>query len=173
MTRARSTAVRALAACATTAALLTGCGVRETGVVEAGGPATIEVYPNQQQRLLLFFLTSSGHLTPVTREAPRNDQSRPDAGTVDGRKLLSMLFAGPIDTETAAGLHTELPRLSGHVERKSDRDGVTIVLPLAVRSLKASAVRQIVCTTAYAENGDGRAEVTLGGTDGTLPPTRC
>ncbi|MFE0517139.1 hypothetical protein [Streptomyces sp. NPDC058964] len=183
MRRPGSTAVRALAACAASAALVTGCGVQDTGVVEAGGPATVSVYPDQQQRVLLFFLTSSGRLAPVSRMDPTDPGvtagtgwgtgASAESGGIDGRKLLAVLFHGPSETEAAAGLHTELPPGSGVIDWSSTPDGIEVRLPLAVRSLKRSAVRQIVCTTAYAEDGDGLAEVVLVGRDGMLPPARC
>jgi hypothetical protein len=55
---------------------------------------------------------------------------------------------------------------------KATPDEVMVLLPLAVRSLRAAAVRQVVCTAAYVEGG-GTAEVTVLGPDGTLPPERC
>ncbi|MER5753309.1 hypothetical protein [Streptomyces sp. NPDC002088] len=171
MTRTGSTTGRAVAACATTAALLTGCGVQETGVVEAGGPATITVFPASDQRMLLFFLASDGRLTPVTRLSTTDVP--PNAKQEWIGKTLAALFAGPSANERAAGLHTGLPAKGAKMVFKSTSSTITIRLPLPVRPLAKTALRQLVCTAAYAEGGDGTAEVTIAGDDGTLPPTLC
>ncbi|MER6979185.1 hypothetical protein [Streptomyces carpinensis] len=83
------------------------------------------------------------------------------------------MFAGPEPHESAAGLHTELPPFHGPVEVEGSGHGVALRLPLAVRRLDASAVRQVVCTAAYTEGRDGTAEVTVRGDDGALPPAVC
>lgn len=42
-----------------------------------------------------------------------------------------------------------------------------------MRPLGKPAVRQLVCTAAFAQDGDGTAEVTVQGEDGALPAARC
>ncbi|MEV5987693.1 hypothetical protein AB0L85_22210 [Streptomyces sp. NPDC052051] len=163
---------RAVAACLSAVALLTGCGVQQTDVIEAGGPATVGVFPDPENRMLLFFLSPQGRLTPVTR---RVGTAPPPAGAgpVDPGKVVAALFAGPRANEREAGLHTELPpQLTGAVWTKATPGKLTLHLPLAVRTFKAAAVRQVVCTVAFTD-GDGGAEVTVIGPDGTLPPTHC
>ncbi|MFF4836015.1 hypothetical protein [Streptomyces sp. NPDC001315] len=171
MTRTGSTTGRAVAAWAMAAALLTGCGVQETGVVEAGGPATVIVFPASDQRMLLFFLASDGRLTPVTRLSAADVPANAKQEWV--RKTLAALFAGPSASERAAGLHTGLPEEGAEMELNSTSTTLTILLPLPVRPLAKTALRQLVCTAAYAAGGDGTAEVTIAGDDGTLPPTHC
>ncbi|OIJ98564.1 hypothetical protein [Streptomyces colonosanans] len=176
-----STAVgRAVAACVTAAALLTGCGVQQTDVIEAGGPATIGVFPAPENRMVLFFLSPQGRPTPVMRRVGTNldpkggaDYPPAGAGPVDRGKVVAALFAGPWANEREAGLHTELPpQLNGPVGITATSGKLILRLPLAVRPLKAAAVRQVVCTVAFA-GGDGGAEVTIMGPDGTLPAAHC
>ncbi|MGW3496020.1 hypothetical protein [Streptomyces sp. NPDC001020] len=167
-----STAVVRAAACVTAAGLLTGCGVQQTDVIEAGGPATVNVFPAPGQRLLLFFLSPQGHLTPVVRPVKSEQYAPAGVEPVDRQKVLAMLFAGPQANERAAGLHTELPQLNGAMGIKSTPSNVTVLLPLAVRHFEATAVRQVVCTVAFAD-GDGSAEVVIVGNDGTLPAAHC
>ncbi|OMI41059.1 hypothetical protein [Streptomyces sparsogenes] len=178
MKRRGAAAARAAAACVMAVAPLTGCGVRGSDVIEAGGPATVTVFPADEQRLLLFFVSPEGRLTPVARrvggdgsgQAVRSGQA---VGPPLGDKVLAALFAGPSDGERAAGLRTRLPRPEGRPAMKWSPRDVLVHLPLAVRDLSETARRQVVCTVAYAEGGDGDAEVTLAGQDGALPPTHC
>jgi hypothetical protein len=92
---------------------------------------------------------------------------------VDAPTGVTTLFAGPRADERAAGLHTELPKLNGPVGVSTGPGTVRIVLPLAVRPLGKPAVRQLVCTASFAQDGDGTAEVTVQGEDGALPAARC
>ncbi|MGY0057459.1 hypothetical protein ACWY4P_12980 [Streptomyces sp. LZ34] len=165
----------AAATCVAAAALLTGCGVRQSDVIEAGGPATVTVFPAAEQRLLLFFVSPEGRLTPVSRGIFL-DQDGKYAGPVPGQKVLSVLLAGPSAEARAAGLHTELPRAAkglGFVGMKSSPNQVLVSVPFAVRDLKKTAVRQLVCTAAYAGGDDGTAEVIIAGDDGRLPSAHC
>ncbi|POX57278.1 hypothetical protein C3489_00760 [Streptomyces sp. Ru71] len=162
-----------MAACVAAAAVLTGCGVRGTDVVEAGGPATIAVPPSPGQRmLLLYFLDADDRPTPVARVLPAGDPTEPDTRPVSGAKALAALFEGPHGSEIAAGLHTELPRFRGDLQAQVSDEGVTVHVPMAARTLTPAAVRQIVCTASFGEGG-GTAPVTIWGDDGGLPPARC
>ncbi|MFJ5973958.1 hypothetical protein [Streptomyces sp. NPDC093060] len=173
MRHPRLLAGRAVVAFAMAAALLTGCGVQQTGVVEAGGSATVAVSASPGRRgLLLYFLSSDDRVTPVFRMLSNGDEADAHPPPVSRAKTLAVLFAGPRDNEIAAGLHTELPRTQGSLQVDATDAGVTIHLPIAVRTLKPAAVQQIVCTAAYAEGG-GAAEVTIWGEDGDLPGTHC
>ncbi|MFD3660717.1 hypothetical protein ACFWVF_08955 [Streptomyces sp. NPDC058659] len=99
---------------------------------------------------------------------------------VVSNKVLAALLAGPNQAEAAAGLTTALPHGAGvpHVQvEKSggaqDRRLLRLRAPFTVTDLPATAVRQLVCTTAYAEDRMGLAEVAVTGPDGALPPTTC
>ncbi|NUP39534.1 MAG: hypothetical protein HOY76_21605 [Streptomyces sp.] len=154
---------------------LTGCGVRQSDVIEAGGPATVTVFPDAKQRQIVFFVSSEGRLTPVAGGVftDTDREGGYENGKVPGEIALSMLLFGPSEKARAAGLHTELPPAEGHIDMKSGTDQALVRVPVAVRRLGKTAVRQLVCTAAYAEGGDGTAEVTVAGNDGRLPPAHC
>lgn len=158
--------------CVLAAVLLTACGVQQTGVVEAGGPATANVYANAPgQRQLLFFLSPDGRVTPVVREAGTGDEP---AAPVISFELIGALFAGPLANERAAGLRTGLPALTGAVRAEAGRDTVHLTFAFPVRTLKDNAVRQVVCTAAYSDGHDGgTTAVTITGSDGALPSALC
>ncbi|HBF82638.1 MAG TPA: hypothetical protein DD420_22715 [Streptomyces sp.] len=46
---------------------LAGCGIRETDVIEAGGPAVADLLPPREGRVLLFFFSPDDALLPVPR----------------------------------------------------------------------------------------------------------
>ncbi|MET9518988.1 hypothetical protein [Streptomyces sp. NPDC002994] len=155
--------------------LLAGCGIRASEVVEAGGPAVADVA--QEGGMLLFFVGPDGSSIPVARFV---DGVTPTATA----KKLAALLDGPTPEEHAAGITTRLPTGSTpvQVEPATDEEGssragapekvhVTVAFP--VRSLDAAAVRQLVCTTAHAEDPEGLVKVTLTGSDGSLPVTAC
>ncbi|MFI6418175.1 hypothetical protein ACIBG6_12340 [Streptomyces sp. NPDC050842] len=102
------------------------------------------------------------------------------ASRVVSDKVLAALLAGPNQAEAAAGLTTALPRGAGvphvQVEKSGGTQGRRLLrlrAPFKVTDLPATAVRQLVCTTAYAEDRLGLAEVAVTGADGALPPTTC
>ncbi|MEU1230789.1 hypothetical protein [Streptomyces sp. NPDC005828] len=95
-------------------------------------------------------------------------------------KVLAALIAGPAVADTAAGLTTGLPAYpeAPHAEvlkglTPEGRHSVRLRLPFPVGDLSDGAVQQLVCTTAYAQDGGGRVDVSLVGADGSLPATRC
>lgn len=88
-------------------------------------------------------------------------------------QVVTVLLDGPEPQEGKAGLGTGLPSSAGPVDVVSSRGTVRITLPFPVRRLKDNAVRQVVCTAAYAEGREDAAAIVLAGSDGTLPPARC
>ncbi|WP_406057980.1 hypothetical protein OG462_15245 [Streptomyces sp. NBC_01077] len=100
-------------------------------------------------------------------------------------KILAMLLAGPRENETAAGITTALPGTEAgsptmlQASTGSASTGtparrlIWIRTPFPVKKLSGAAVRQLVCTTAYAEHPAGLVEVSLSGPDGILPTQRC
>lgn len=100
-------------------------------------------------------------------------------------KILAALLAGPRENETAAGITTALPssRIRGaepvprvtEIPAKTDaaRPLFRLRAPFPVNELPEAAVRQLVCTTAYAKHPAGRVDVSVGGPDGLLPTARC
>ncbi|GGK08205.1 hypothetical protein GCM10011583_45240 [Streptomyces camponoticapitis] len=178
------------------ALLLTGCDIQSTDAIDAGDPATIQVFPSREDRTLLFF-RSGGALMPIARPSayetmpdlsnPSNPSDRPttDAATA-GTKTLVALLAGPLPAERAVGLSDglpdlpDLPDLPGEGGRDRSprveltKDARTLAtLPFALSSLDDLAVRQVICTVAFARDAEGGEPVVLRGTDGTLGPAGC
>ncbi|MGW7430457.1 hypothetical protein ACWGIN_12995 [Streptomyces sp. NPDC054861] len=176
---------------------LTGCGIQQSDVVEAGGPATIAVAPGEGNRMLLFYVDADGRLTPAARSLPPlfGDDYRLAQGQVPptyprgmgvaARPALSALLRGPTAAERGAGLSTRLPQPGRKwtddkrgplVNVEPGEDGeptlrVSVDFPLG--DLDGTAARQLVCTAAYAEETDGRIPVVLSGPGSTRPAERC
>jgi hypothetical protein len=200
MRRARTRCRHAAAATATVAAtataaalLLTGCGIQETDVIEAGGPASFQAFLDRDYDMLLFFRSPDGGLSPVIRttatdvsssvfgegyvDAGPADQDLGDpAGPVPTEKVVAALLAGPRKEDRAAGLSTSLPaaRPGGTVQVETASAGqVAIRLPLALEGLDSTALRQLICTVAYSQDADGRVAVHLTGQDGASRTGTC
>ncbi|CAM5248313.1 hypothetical protein STANM309S_05303 [Streptomyces tanashiensis] len=187
---------------------LAACGIQKSDVVEAGGAATVAVYPAPEFRMVLYFLGPDGRPAPVVRdigqpvpdttspwdETGTDPKHRESQGLGSGQvnqergtrvvtdKVLAALVAGPAGADKAAGLTTGLPGwkkppVAEAVEEAGPtpqgRRIVRLRSPYPVMELSDAAVQQLVCTTAYAEDGGGMVEVTLTSVDGTLPATRC
>lgn len=176
---------------------LAGCGmgIQPTDVIEAGGPATIDVLPAREARLLLFFLTPDGTLVPVPRflddgsawggqydlgpEAARGT-SGPDSATGAERvppaaaKTVAALLDGPNAREREAGLHNAptLPERAG-VEITIFGGVIDAAVDVPLAGVDDLGLRQLVCTVAYAEDEWGRPPVRLSGTDGPRPQASC
>ncbi|WNF28032.1 hypothetical protein RI138_15000 [Streptomyces sp. C11-1] len=170
--------------------LLGGCGIQGTGVVEAGGPATVEAFFIRETEMLLFFRAPHGGVNPVIRttgpargfggeyfeagtDAPGSED---EPGPVPTEKVVRTLLAGPAKKDRAAGLTTSLPTLrpGAKVRVEPSSDGrITIRLPFPLKPLDATAVRQLTCTIAYSQAADGRIVVELKGQDGASSSTTC
>ncbi|MFJ4969657.1 hypothetical protein [Streptomyces sp. NPDC088755] len=165
--------------------LLGGCGIQETDPIEAGGPATVEAFYNRNDDMMLFFRTPEGAVTPVIRSARPSagfggDYVEPNADTTPGppptEKTVMALLAGPMREDRAAGLTTALPaaRPGTTAEVASSPGGkVTTRLPLPLRGLDTTALRQLTCTIAYSLAADGQVEVELTGQDGATTSGTC
>ncbi|MFE2356743.1 hypothetical protein [Streptomyces parvulus] len=130
---------------------LAGCGIPETGVVQAGEPASGVLEPGAAPspsetaavplaKVRLFFV-ADGLLAPVTRVLP--------AATDPGAVVL-VLLDGPDQRERASGLTTELPSATAAPAVRVDGASVTVLLPRGTRSLGDTAVDQLACTVAAA-----------------------
>ncbi|MGW6908029.1 hypothetical protein [Streptomyces sp. NPDC054940] len=188
-TRGRAAAVVVAVAFAAVP-LFAGCGIQETDVIEAGGPASFQAFFDRDYEMLLFFRSPDGQLTPVIRSAEHpaefddgytesglGDRDTDDtAGPVPTEKVVLALLGGPQQKDRAAGLTTALPtaRPGGtvKVERASD-DKVTTRLPLALEGLDSTALRQLTCTIAYSQEADGQVVVHLTGQDGASRSGTC
>ncbi|MGC5531274.1 hypothetical protein [Streptomyces sp. SR-10] len=172
------------------ASLAGGCGIQDSDVIEAGGPATVEAFLDRDNDMLLFFRSPDGGLNPVVRPArpsagfgdayvePGSEDRNPSgpAGPAPTEKVVLALLAGPREADRAAGLTTALPaaRPGGTVQVEvSSNSGITAVLPLALKDLPPTALRQLTCTIAYNQATDGRGVVTLRGHDGATSSGTC
>ncbi|MFB7029081.1 MULTISPECIES: hypothetical protein [unclassified Streptomyces] len=195
--------MRRRAVVAATALLaLAGCGIQETDVVEAGGAATVVVQPVPEERMTLYFVGPDGRLMPMVRDTgrpwPATTSPAGDTVPYDGfgpeyeisaealrrerigtDKTLAALMAGPRAEETAAGVTTALPKSGKWTPRVEAEPGGPsaparrLRVSFPVKGLPEAAVRQLVCTTAFAADQTGRTEVTITGPDGSLPAARC
>ncbi|PPS89699.1 hypothetical protein [Streptomyces sp. MH60] len=147
---------------------LSGCGIPETGVVEAGEPATGVLDPGATSvpsqsapeavplvKVPLYFV-EGGSLVAVDRTVP---------GSTDLGSTLLMLFKGPDDKERRSGLTTELPPAAEAPTIRTDGTGVSVRLPRSAGSLSGTAVDQLACTVAVArlrqDPALGSAQVTV------------
>ncbi|MET7321823.1 hypothetical protein [Streptomyces sp. NPDC005549] len=147
---------------------LSACGIPETGVVEAGEPATgvldpgVTSVPSESApeavplvKIPLYFV-EDGSLVAVDRTVP---------GSTDLGSTLLMLFKGPDDKERRSGLTTELPPAAEAPTIRTDGTGVSVRLPRSAGSLSGTAVDQLACTVAVArlrqDPALGSAQVTV------------
>ncbi|MEU3774939.1 hypothetical protein AB0F11_17350 [Streptomyces sp. NPDC032472] len=165
-TRARTrAAARAVALPAAAGLLLTGCGIKPTGVVESGAPAKMAV-AGPTENSLVYYITPDDRLTPST--VPYTIPSPGGA--------LARLLAGPTQQERAAGLRTAVPvvDLRSAVEVRvlqSNSDTVEVVLPILVEGLTDLARGQLVCTTLSSQPSHYRAA--LRGPDTVIEAAPC
>ncbi|WP_328876064.1 hypothetical protein OHT76_41600 [Streptomyces sp. NBC_00287] len=185
MRRARKRRRAAAAALAAAVPLLGGCGIPETDVIEAGGPASFQAFLNRDYDMLLFFRSPDGGLSPVIRTTGpssvfgngyvESGSAGDTAGPVPTEKVVSALLSGPREEDRAVGLDTALPPARrGTVEVEALPGGrVTTRLPLALAGLDSTALRQLTCTIAYSQDADGQVVVELTGLDGARSSGTC
>ncbi|MEC4574928.1 GerMN domain-containing protein [Streptomyces virginiae] len=169
-TRSRAAAVTAaLTGCAL---LLTGCGIKRTGVIESGHAAAAKV-PGGKNIAVLYFISKDGdRLVPVPFSIGTDYILAPTP-------LLRVLLNGPIGPSSAAGLTTQLPKVPGDksdavtVRRSPQDKGLTVQVPFAVSGLSELARAQLVCTIGVSGVRDTVSPVTIEGTDTTLPSADC
>ncbi|MBC2905738.1 hypothetical protein [Streptomyces cupreus] len=191
MRRARKRRRTAAVVVVVTAAvsLLGGCGIQETDVIEAGGPASFQAFLNRDYDILLFFRSPDGGLSPVIFTTGSSDGFGADyvesgsagqepgdtAGAVPTEKVVAALLSGPREEDLAAGLDTSLPPAprGGTIEVEILPGRVTTRLPLALEDLDSTALRQLTCTIAYSQAADGQVLVELTGRDGATSTGTC
>ncbi|MEV6581803.1 hypothetical protein AB0M92_26980 [Streptomyces sp. NPDC051582] len=165
MTRIRAAAA-ATAALVLGAAVLTGCGIKSTGVIESGAAAKV-VYPDPHTKGTVYFVTADDRLFPVP------DRDQPSQSTA---AILIKLLVGPGEEARAAGLETRLPPLdikkqgAGAGTSMLSDDTIGVGLPFKVGTLSETARRQLVCTIASTEPN---YKVVLLGPDADIGPARC
>ncbi|MCX4650384.1 hypothetical protein AB0407_11220 [Streptomyces microflavus] len=165
--RPRRTA-RLAALLALAGAPLTGCGIQETAVVEAGRPVVADLLPPREGRVLLFFISPDGELLPVPRIVERpwlSGTAGPDGSSAgsdvvrgeDGRggtpltgeemseplpplAAVTALLAGPDKAERRAGFRNapSLPRTASAADRIVT-GGPTVEVNLKLRVTRLTA----------------------------------
>ncbi|MCX4806685.1 hypothetical protein ACFWWM_34190 [Streptomyces sp. NPDC058682] len=169
--RTRSRAAAATAALVSCALLLTGCGIKRTGVIDSGHAATIKVADGKNNTYLYFLSKEGDRLVPAPFSLALDSDLNPVV-------LLRLLMDGPRGRAGEAGLTTGLPRLpAGQTEQLAvsphSDEGMTVWVPFAVGNLSALARMQLVCTIGISAKKDTLSPVTLKGTDTTLAPAEC
>jgi hypothetical protein len=158
-------AARAVALPAAAGLLLTGCGIKPTGVIESGAPAKMTVtVPNGES--LVYYLTPDDRLAPSSVW-----YTSPTPGGA-----LARLLIGPSEQEKAAGLRTAVPAVDFTTATEvrvlqTNSDVIEVLLPIAVDGLPELARRQLVCTALSAT--PSHYEAVLRGPDTMLDPARC
>ncbi|AZK92908.1 MULTISPECIES: hypothetical protein [Streptomyces] len=133
----------ALTATVLTAALLTGCGVRPTGVLDGG-----ESVGGLTTGHRLYFVSQQGRLEAVPRPATRNESVEDPNGVIKG------LLVGPNKPETEAGLTTLVGAddYSLRIGAKLSNGQVYVSVPHITLSLSSVEDRnllgQLVCSIA-------------------------
>ncbi|MER6915319.1 hypothetical protein ABT354_26900 [Streptomyces sp. NPDC000594] len=129
---------------ALTAALLAGCGVRPTTVLDGGDAAG-----GLTKGIRIYFVSSTGRLEAVSR--PEHDVS----AVADPAGVLKLLGAGPTREERAAGLTTLVTSEGYETGYRAALDadgGVTVDVPQPELSPDSLAGRrqlgQLVCSMA-------------------------
>ncbi|MGW4027063.1 hypothetical protein [Streptomyces sp. NPDC005009] len=190
MRRARMCRRTGAAAVASGVLLLGGCGIQETDVIEAGGPASVQAFVDRDYDMLLFFHSRDGGISPVVRSTGSTFAYGPEGGLVDGQdptgadavpvpteKVILALLSGPDERDRAAGLSTSLPPVPRaatlRVEFPPGGEEVMADMPIALDGLGLTALRELICTIAYSRGADGRATVRLTGKDGVSASGTC
>lgn len=189
MRRARSCRRGGAVAVASGMLLLGGCGIQETDVIEAGGPATVQAFVDPGSGMLLFFHSREGGISPVIRSVGSTIEYGPEGGMVSGQdpdadslpvpteKVILALLSGPDAKDRKAGLSTSLPSAPPagalRVEAAPGGEKVTADLPIALGGLDRTALSQLICTIAYSHDANGRATVLLRGTDDASASGTC
>ncbi|MER8234577.1 hypothetical protein [Streptomyces sp. NPDC094049] len=139
---------------------------------EIGGPGGIPDFPAGD---------GTGTTGRGSGEVDLSTPSSPFRIRID--KLLAVLLAGPLPAEAEQGITTALPdgvtgplhvfQVPADATTASARRLLRIEAPFPVMELPEAAVRQLVCTTAYAEHPAGLVDIVLNGPDGALPVAAC
>jgi hypothetical protein len=135
--------VRAGGAAALLCAVLAGCGVTTTDVIDAGMPASGARRPGGERKfeVRLYFMSPYG-VVSSPREA--GDRVAPE-------DAVALLRQGPNPAELARGFYSDLPKMNGDLHVTVGTRRVNIQMPFNVLKLSPVARSQLVCTAANAE----------------------
>jgi hypothetical protein len=115
------------------AGLLGGCGVRPTGVVDAGVPAR----GLADQSVLRLYFVDGRQVRPVPRG---------DAPIGEPALALKLLMAGPDEQEIRAGFRTDIPDGMDVLDLQVTDRSITITVDVDTAALSTLALVQIGCT---------------------------
>lgn len=138
------------------AGLLGGCGVRPTGVVDAGEPAR----GLADRSVLRLYFVDGRQVRPV----PRGDLPAGDPAIA-----LKVLIAGPDEREIRAGFSTDIPDGMGVSDLRVTDRSITITVDVDPEALSTLALTQIGCTLTAAHllrAGQPRSSIVLLGDPG-------
>ncbi len=144
-------------------ALVAGCGVRPTEVLDGGAPAS-----GIPEGMRVYFASDQG-LRGVSR--PGNEVTSLEA-------VIKLLMAGPNEAELAAGL-ADLTAITGEFSATAAEGRVTVRLPRTpVGGVAGMAAGQLVCSLARAESllhgtRPEAVRVTVVAHGGTVGPYQC
>ncbi len=170
--RTRSRTAAATAALTGCALLLTGCGIKRTGVIESGHPATVKVSGSGKSTVLYFVSKEGDRLVPAPFTLF-------DGYTIAPAALVRLLLDGPMGRAGEAGLTTALPKLPAGkadqvtVSPHTQERGMTVRVPFPVGDLSPLARKQLVCTVGVSAVQNTLSPVVLQGTDTVLPSDEC
>ncbi|MFI8291877.1 hypothetical protein ACIGBL_22335 [Streptomyces sp. NPDC085614] len=157
------TPARRVAAVALLMTAIAGCGVRPTGVVDAGEPAS-----GLRTGLRIYFATDSG-----LRGVPRLVELK------ELNSAVKLLTAGPNASEQSSGL-VNLVEPPGTYDAVGDGDRVTLTMPGALLTAHNRLLTgQLVCSLAHAQSAlhpevrPDDVQVTLRSDAAPLGPYRC
>jgi hypothetical protein len=181
MTRLSPFPVGRVAALLALTVALAGCGVRPTGVVDAGEPAKGPAPQSSDGAdsagqfgpgMVLFFVRGNA-LVPSVRQGQPADSPQ---------VALQFLVKGTDARERALGMFSELPSDTGVLQLGQQGNGtITVFMESDPNALSDRAARQIICTlgatqlakftvTLAGSNGESRTEPPCG-TDQSVPAT--
>ncbi|MFI8388729.1 GerMN domain-containing protein [Streptomyces sp. NPDC085540] len=168
--RTRSRAAVATAALVSCALLLTGCGIKRSGVIDSGHAATVKV-PGAKSTIVYFLSKDGDRLVPTPVTGFEGHDINPEV-------LLLMLLEGPRGRAAEVGLTTGLPQPTALKDGSLavspySHAGMTVRVPFAVAGLSELARMQIVCTIGISAVRDVISPITLMGTDTTLASADC
>ncbi|MBE1579107.1 GerMN domain-containing protein [Amycolatopsis roodepoortensis] len=144
-------------------ALVAGCGVRPTEVLDGGAPAS-----GIPEGMRIYFASDRG-LRGV---------SRPDKEITELAAAVKLVMAGPNEAELVAGL-TDLTAITGEFSASAIEGHVTLRLPRTpVTGVAGMAAGQLVCTLARAESllhgtRPDAVRVTVVAQGGAVGPYQC
>jgi len=133
---------RALAAVLMAVAMATtGCGVRPTGIADAGAPPKAA---DPAAKITMYLLDAAGRLVSVVRPG------------LPGHPYIALdqLAVRPVEVERRSGLRTEVPdaiesvHLAGDVDDGGQRNGELVVMVTGRGTWTRAALAQVVCTAA-------------------------